>query len=499
MSLVSQGIALIANPTCLLLMVLGVFVGIVFGAIPGLTATMAVTMFLPFTYGLSDIQGVTLLIALYVGGISGGLISAILLKIPGTPSSLATCFDGHPMAARGEAAKAIAIGVLYSCIGTLISWIALITISPFLANLAIKFSMTEYFAVSVFSLSMVSALVKGSPVKGLMSCFFGIMISTIGQAPVDGAPRFTFGQISLLGGISQLPILLGFFAITEVMAAAEKVGSVKEVEVSTELKPVHGLGVTMQEFIEQFGNMIRSALIGVGIGILPGIGAGTSNIISYTVAQNASKHPEKFGTGIIDGLVASETANNASVGGALIPMLTLGIPGDTVTAILLGGLTLHGINAGPMLFTTKKPFVGAIFCAFLICTIIMYLMEFGGLRVFVKLLKVPKFILLPVVTVLCIIGGYGVNSQMFDVYCVLAFGAVGYIMHQCGFPFAPAIMGFILGKICERNLLRGLMLHHGSFLPFLSRPITLVFLIIAVCALIWGFAGNRIIALISKK
>ncbi|MBS1483367.1 MAG: tripartite tricarboxylate transporter permease, partial [Clostridium sp.] len=325
MSLITMGFPAIANPISLVLIILGVFTGIVFGAIPGLTSAMAITLFLPVTYSLPTIEGITLLIALYVGGISGGLISAILLQIPGTPSSLATCFDGHPMARKGEAGRAISVGIVASFLGTLISWFGLVLISPALAKVAIKFSMPEYFAVALFSLSTVSTLVKGSPVKGLMACLFGILISTIGQAPVDGAPRFTFDNTQLLGGISTLPILLGFFAVAEVLAASEKVGREEKMIIGS-LTGIPKLRDTFRDIFSKPVNLIRSSVIGLGIGILPGIGGGTSNIISYSVAQSSSKHPEEFGTGIPDGIVASEAANNASIGGALIPLLTLGIP-----------------------------------------------------------------------------------------------------------------------------------------------------------------------------
>ena len=497
MSLITMGFPAIANPISLVLIVLGVFTGIVFGAIPGLTSAMAITLFLPVTYSLPTIEGITLLIALYVGGISGGLISAILLQIPGTPSSLATCFDGHPMAQKGEAGRAISVGIAASFLGTLISWFGLVLISPALAKVAIKFSMPEYFAVALFSLSTVSTLVKGSPIKGLMACLFGILISTVGQAPLDGAPRFTFNNTQLLGGISTLPILLGFFAVAEVMAASEKVGREEKMIIGS-LTGIPKLRDTFRDIFSKPVNLIRSSVIGLGIGILPGIGGGTSNIISYSVAQSSSRHPEEFGTGIPDGIVASEAANNASIGGALIPLLTLGIPGDNVTAILLGGLTLKGISAGPLLFTKERTLVGAVFCVLLIATIVMAILETVALPMFVKLLKIPKYILLPVVFVLCCVGAFGVNSRMFDVYCVLIFGIIGYGLSKLKFPKTPLIMGYILGRIAEKNLFRGLMLYHGSFLPFLRRPITLVFLVLTAGMLVWGFFGDIIKRKIQK-
>lgn len=498
-ALIIEGFQLILNPTCLLLIMLGVFVGIVFGAIPGLTSATAVALFLPITFGMSPVEGVALLIALYIGGISGGLISAILLKIPGTPSSVATCFDGHPMAANGQASRALGVGILYSFLGTAFSWLALIFIAPIVADFAVKFGTPELFALAIFSLTMVSSLASGTSIyKSLIACLFGIAITTVGMAPIDGAFRFTFGFHQLDAGIDKLPILLGFFAVAQTLEAAEKVGREEKIEVVGRLdQKVKGFGISIKEFKEQFVNMIRSALIGTGIGILPGIGSGTSNVVSYMASRNSSKHPEKYGTGIIDGLIASETANNASVGGALIPMLTLGIPGDNVTAILLGGLIIHNITPGPLLFQANAGFVYSVFATVLVASIVMLLMEFYGIKIFVKLLSVPTYILLPIVLSLCVVGTFGLNSRMFDVACIVVFGVIGYIFKKCKFPITPVVMGFVLGDLAETNLLRGLMLYKGSFWPFLTRPVTLIFLIISACSI--GFSVYKNIKASKRK
>lgn len=487
-----RGFQLILNPSCIILIILGTFVGIIFGAIPGLTSATAVALFIPITFGMEPIEGISLLLALYIGGISGGLISAILLRIPGTPSSVATTFDGHPMATKGEASKALSVGIFYSFMGTVFSWLALIFIAPILADFAVKFGTPEFFALAVFSLTMVSSLSSGKSVyKSLIACLFGIMITTVGMAPIDGAYRFTFGFHQLDAGINKLPILLGFFAVAQTLEAAEKVGRQEKIEVIGRVDHKASIfGVSMKEFKEQFANMIRSALIGTGIGILPGIGGGTSNVVSYMVARNSSKYPEKFGTGIIDGVIASETANNASIGGALIPMLTLGIPGDNVTAILLGGLIIHNISPGPLLFHSHGDFVYSVFAAVLVASIVMLLMEYFGIKVFVKLLSIPIYILLPIVLALCVVGTFALNSRLFDSACIVVFGIIGYILKKCEFPMTPIVMGFVLGDIAETNLLRGLMLYKGSFWPFLQRPITLTFLIIAVLSVVFSIYKN---------
>ena len=481
--MILEGLLSVINPLTICLILAGVVIGIIFGSIPGLTSTMAVALCLPLTYGMSPVNGIGMLIGLYVGGTSGGLISAILLKIPGTPSSVATTFDGAPMAERGEAGKALGVGIFYSFWGTVLSILALIFIAPSLAQVALKFGPQEYFAICLFALTMIGSMSGGNLLKGLMSGVFGIVISLFGIASVGNAERFTFGLVELENGFQQLPVMIGLFAVAEIIQVGAEGINPEKAQIK-EAK-LHGFGLTWQEFKDQFVNFIRSALLGIGIGILPGIGGATSNIIAYSVARQQSKYPEKFGTGIIDGLVASETSNNASIGGALIPMLTLGIPGDTVTAILLGALTLHGITPGPLLFKNNGQLVYGIFGAFILATIIMLVVEYGGIRVFTKVLAVPKYILLPVVMVLCIVGTYGTNHQMFDVWSALLFGVIGYFMSTHNFPKAPMILGFVLGHIVEENLVRGLMYTDGSFLAFFRSPIAAVFMGISILVVLW--------------
>ena len=467
----------------------GVTIGIVFGAIPGLTATMAVALCLPLTFGMVPVEGMSLLIGLYIGGVSGGLITAILLKIPGTPASIATTFDGHPMAQKGEAGKAIGTGVLFSFLGGMFSFFILFFISPPLARIALRFGPPEYFALAIFSLTLIASLSSGSTIKGLISGVIGILFSCVGSAPIDAFPRFTFGIYELDGGFSLLPALVGLFAISEILKAAESDIKISKNDIYK--YSVRGFGLSLKEFAGQLGNFFRSSLIGTGVGILPGIGGGTSNILSYITAKKVSKHSEKFGTGIIDGIVASESANNASVGGALVPLLSMGIPGDTVTAILLGGLMIHGLSPGPLLFTTSKEIVYGIFAALIVANIIMVFIEYFGMRIFVKLLRIPKHILLPIIITLCAIGAYGLNNRVFDAWSLLLFGGMGYAFEKYGFPLPPIILGFILGPIAETNLRRGLMLTQGDFLPFLTQPVSGTLLFIALVSVISSLYKER--------
>lgn len=473
----------ILQPASVMLMFLGVAVGIVFGSIPGLSAAMAIALFLPITFTMGPNAGMTLLVSLYIGAISGGLISAILLNIPGTPSSIATCFDGSPMARQGEAGKALGAGIVFSFLGGLLSFIALIFIAPPLAKFTLRFSPIEYFAITLFALTMIASLSSGSMVKGLLSGMIGLLLATVGVSPIDGARRFTLDIDNLTSGFDLLPYLIGLFAITEVLIAAEQFSADKHVE-PLALKQIKGFGFTLAEFFAQKWNLLRSSLIGLFIGILPGIGGSTSSILAYIAAKKQSKHPEKFGTGIMDGVVASESANNATIGGALIPLLALGIPGDGVTAMMLGGFLIHGLTPGPLLFKTSAEFVYGIFAACLVANVIMLFLEFFGLRIYVKLLKVPKYILLPIIVVMCVVGAFSVNSRMFDAESILLFGLIGYLMYKAKLPLAPAVLSFILCPLIETNLRRGLMLTEGSFLEFFTRPISLFFLLAAAAALI---------------
>lgn len=481
-----EGLAMIlSDPATIAIIIGSVAIGIIFGAIPGLSATMAIAMCLPITYGMTSINGMAAIVGLYIGGISGGLISAILLNMPGTPSSIATCFDGRPMALKGQAGKALGVGIVFSFIGTMLSISALITIAPRLAEIAIKFGPFEYFSVTVFAMSLIISLTGKSLIKGLMMGVFGIMLSTVGLAPVDNVARYTFGITEFMSGFDILTVLVGLYAISEIFENANNTTILSSSQIESNVR-IKGFGFTLKEFIGQIWNAIRSAAIGVAIGILPGIGGGTSNILAYSAAKNQSKHPEQFGTGVVDGLVASETANNATIGGAIIPLLTLGIPGDSVTAMMLGGLIIHGITPGPLIFEQNGKIVYAIFAAMIIASVVMLITEFLGVRVFIKILRVPKYILLPSILVLCAVGAFGLNSRVFDIWAILIFGLMGYLLLKSNFPLPPLILGFILGKTLETNLRRGLMYSHGDFLEFFRQPISLVFLILAALSVVFS-------------
>ncbi|MFD1065652.1 tripartite tricarboxylate transporter permease [Oceanobacillus locisalsi] len=471
----------------ILLIVVGVILGLIFGSIPGLTATMAIAICLPITYGMEPVAGMSLLMGLYIGGVSGGLIPAILLKLPGTPSSIATTFDGYPMAQKGEAGKAFSFAIVASCLSGLISIIALIIISPPLGRVALEFGPFEFFAIVVFSLTLISSLSGDSIIKGVLSGALGLSFAMVGSAPIDAFPRFTFGFSSLDAGFDLLPVLIGLFAVSEILINAEK--RVKDNK-STRLDKI-SYRVKMKDYFAQKWNFLRSTFIGLGIGILPGIGGGTANIIAYATTKNLSKNPEKYGKGTSSGVVASESSNNAAIGGALVPLISLGIPGDTVTAMLLGGLVLHGVQPGPMLIQNNGDIVYGIFAALIIANILMALFLFLGMKGFVRLLSIPQAILLPIILALCVVGAFGVNNRLFDVGALFFFGVIGYFMIKAKMPLTPLVLGFILGPILETNLRRGLMLSEGDFMPFLTQPIAAGFLLLTVFSVATKIYSNR--------
>jgi len=455
---------------------IGVLLGIIFGGTPGISTSMGIALMLPITFTMPLVPSIALILGLYVGGTSGGLITAILLNIPGTTASIATCWDGHPMAQRGEAGKALGIGILYSFCGGMISLLLLCTLAPAIAKVALKFGAVEYFAITLFSVALISSLSGKSLAKGLVAAMLGMAFTTVGSSPLDGALRFTYGNHALEAGFQLLPVLVGIYAVSEVLKVAEKD---KPLPPAREYK-MRGFGVSLKQFREQFSNMVRSALIGTGIGILPGLGGNISNILSYSVAKQHSKYPEKFGTGIPDGIVAPETANNAVTGGALIPLLTVGIPGDPSTAMLLSALMVQGITPGPLMFSNYVDIVYAIFAIMLFANIIMIIAEYYGLRLFLKILLVPNYILLPIVLVMCVIGAYATNNRLFDVWSIIFFALIGYGLQKFKYPVSPFVLGYILGGLLEVNLRRALMVTKGSYLAFFERPIAAVFFIITI-------------------
>lgn len=476
------------SPQMLVLVAIGVVLGIFFGASPGLTTGTGIALVLPVTYTMTPFQTVALLTGMYIGGVSGGLITAILINIPGTPAAMPTTFDGYPLAQKGQAGKALSIGMVFSFLGGTVSYLILFTVAPLISTFSLKFSHFEYFSVSLMALLLVASLSGKSLPKGIIAATIGVLLRTVGMAPVDAAKRFTFGISDFNGGFQTLSLLIGAYAVMEILKAAES-GPMPDTVVPK--YRMHGFDITKKEMKEQTPNMLRSSLVGTWIGFLPGIGAGIASLMSYTIAKDTSKHPEKFGTGIIDGIVASESANNAVSGGAMIPLLTMGIPGDASTTLFMAAMMMQGITMGPMLFISNSTLVYTIFACLAIGNVVMLAVEYFGMPVFLKLVSVPKHVLLSIVMVLCCIGAFGINNRVFDVWAVVLMAAISYAMYVFGFPIPPMIMGFILGNTVESNLSRALMYSQGSLLPFVTRPISAFFLFIAFAYVVYMVVKRR--------
>ncbi len=459
-------------PSALLFTLLGTVLGIVFGALPGLTSTMAIALMIPLTYGMDAVTGMGMLVGAFCGGTAGGSVSATLLAIPGTPSSICTTFDAHPMAKKGKAGLALGTSVICSFIGGVFSMVMLSILAPQLASVALQFGPLEYMTLALLGLTIIASISGKSLAKGLIGGLIGIFASCVGVDVVTGMPRLTFGNSQMLGGLSLLPVLIGLFAVSQALLEAEN-----QVRRAADAQPeIANGGKIRAEFpklrllLSKWKILLSSSLLGTIIGILPGTGGSIASFVAYDTAKHLSKTTEEFGKGNIEGVIASETSNNAMTGGAMVPMMALGIPGDTATAIMMGGLLIHGLRCGPMLFVNNMPTVYGIFAALLIANCAMVVFQTFGIRLFVQILRIPRYVLTPIVIVLCTIGAFGASNNMFDVWVMLAFGVIGYFANKLGYGVAPIVLGFILGSVFEQNLRRGAEMFHtvGSWL---NRPI----------------------------
>lgn len=473
-------------------LVVGTLVGVVGGALPGVTITMTIIVALPFTFGLDPLQGLSAMIGVYVGGSAGGLVTASLLGLPGTPSSVATMFDGFPMAKKGEPGRAIWLGIWASCLGGLLGGVFLIAATGPLAAFALQFGPWEFFSLFVLALSMVAGLVEASLLKGLLAGMIGLVVTVLGNDPMMGAPRLTFGIAFLEGGIQFLPVLIGVFAFAQIMTDLEKMGgsraAIGAVDSRASLAVSH-LAV-LGEILKRPFLLAWTSLIGVWIGVLPAIGGSAANMMAYDQAKKFSKHPEEFGKGTPEGIIASEASNNANVGGSLVTIMAFGIPGDAVTAVMLGALTIHGIQSGPLFISQQPALAYGIFAAYLLAHPIMVIVMAIFARWALKVVTVPKAMLFPVVLVLCVVGAYALNNSMSNVYVLLAFGVLGYLMVKAGLPLAPFILGVILGDQIEINLIRAIMSDADPWL-FVTRPISGAMLAASVASVAFAVWQHR--------
>ena len=478
------------TPMVFLYMLIGVISGICIGALPGLTATMGVALLLPMTFGMDAAQGILMLIGIYVGAIYGGSISAVLLHTPGTPASAATAIEGYKLSQKGEAGRALGVATLGSYVGGVVSVLCLWLISPQLAKLALQFSSAEFFLLAVFGLCIIGNISGDSVEKGLMCGCLGILVATIGIDSVTSYIRFCpEGNYNFMGGISYIPIMIGLFAMSQAFENIEEIFTEEKEQIK-----VTNIIPKKEDLKAIFRISPITGFIGTMIGIIPGAGADIGAFVGYNVAQGMAKEPEKFGNGSIEGICGPEGGNNGVTGGALIPMLTLGVPGDAVTAIMIGALTIQGLTPGPMLFETNKVLVYTIFIGMLVANILMCVCGFAGIRLFSKVLSVPKVILTPIIFALCIIGSFAMKNSLFDVWVMLIAGVVGYFLSKAKVPTSPAILGLILGPMAEKNFRTALLKSGGDPMVFFSTVICWFFIILIVGTLFGGqmkaFAGK---------
>jgi len=475
-----QGFLYVLHPSHFPFLFLGVAGGIIVGAIPGLTGSVGIILLLPFIYQLDASTAIVMLCGMFCGAIYGGSISAILISIPGTPSAAATVLDGYPLAQKGEAGKAIGIATIASTTGGIISTFCLMFIAPQLARFALKFGPEEYFALMIFGLTIIASVSGESLVKGLISGFFGLLIATIGLDPITGYARFSFNIPNLMTGFPLLSVLIGLFAISQIFIQMEAVGE-KSRHFRQKIKNVLP---SFKELKRLSTVIIASSFLGTFIGIIPGTGGTIASFLAYSEAKRWSKNPESFGKGNIIGVAAPEAANNGTTGGAMVPLLSLGIPGDVITAVMLGALLLIGIRPGPLLFKEHPEIINSIFAGMLLANVLILLLGILSVRLFPQVLRTPAAILFPVIFTLCFLGAFSLNNSVYDMFIALVFGIIGYIMRKNNFPVAPVVLGVVLGPIAEDELGRALIISHGDWTVLFQSPLAIFFYVISIFSLL---------------
>lgn len=461
-SLYTAGLPLLGLTTIIAILG-GTLLGIIIGALPGLSAMMAVSILVPLTYGMTAEVAILMLLGVYCGANYGGSISATLVNIPGTPSAVMTTLDAFPMAKQGKAGLAIGLATMSSAIGGFLSVIVLSMISPLVAKFALQFTSLEILSIAIFGISIMAFISKGSTVKGLMAGVFGLMVATIGFDPNTSVLRFNFGTIYLNSGVNFTAAMIGLFGLMEIMLSAEKKIKQGRTELQHEVKDTFEC---FKYFRKSFWNLLRSSFIGVIVGAIPGAGGTIASIIAYAQQKKLSKNPDAMGSGAVEGIVAAESANNACTGGAMTTLLSLGIPGDAVTGILMGAFIIHGLQPGPNLFNTNYSLVSAIFIGMFLINILILVLGLLGAPYFARLLTFPRHLLNTVILILCVVGTFGVQNSMFDVRMMVIFAVIGYLFTKLEVPRAPIVLALILGPLMEENLRRWLALSDGHYLQY---------------------------------
>lgn len=478
-----DGILSALSLNAILANLMGVTLGIIFGALPGLTAAMGVALLIPLTFGMPPVEAFSALLGMYCGAIYGGCITAILVGTPGTVSAAATMLEGPSLTAKGESRKALDMATVASFFGGIFSSLALVSVAPLLARAAMSFSAPEYFAVAVFGLTIVASLSEGQMIKGLISACLGLFFATIGIDNVTGDMRNTFDIPDLFNGLALVPVLVGLFAMSQVLSTVEDV--VRGVQLKS--GAISKKGLSLKDLTSNVINFLRSSVIGTIIGIIPATGVSAATFFAYSEAKRHSRTPELYGKGCLEGIAATESSNNAVCGGALIPLLTLGVPGDIVTAIMLGALMIQGLTPGPLLFVEHPVTVYGIFAAFIIANILMLICGLIAVRGANWITAIPSGVLMPIVVTLCVIGGFAVNNSTFDLLIVAIFGVLGYLMLKCRFPLPPLLLAMILEPIAEANFRRALSISHNDYAIFYTSPVVCIMLGLSALVLFKSF------------
>ena len=470
---------ILLDPAALGLSVLGVMFGIVLGALPGVSSTMSLAVLLPISFSMSPTHGMMFLLGIFSASVYGGSISAILINIPGTPGAIITQMDGYPMARNGRAGEALTYALLASTFGGVLGWMLLVVCAPLVAAAALHFQSPEYAAVTLFGLTMLAYATPGSTFKALVAGIFGLLLATVGLDGITDVARLDFGSEGLQAGLSIIPVAVGIFGLAEVLRNIEGGGQDFEV-----IKRIDRMMPPWREMRPLWPMAVRGSIIGALIGAIPAAGSAIGVTVAYAQEKRMSKDPDRYGTGIPEGVVAPESSNNACVGGALIPMMTLGIPGDSMTAVLIGALLIHGLRPGPALFTDRIDFVATVYVALLLAILLTLVFGLIGVRYIARILHAPKNVLMTAIAILCVVGSYAVRNSVFDVIVMIAFGAIGWLMQRVQIPAAPVVFGLILGPLLEENVRRALIVN-GEWSVFLTRPISATLLAIAALALFY--------------
>lgn len=490
MDLIISGLLGCLNPQILLLIILGVFVGIIFGSVPGLSGTLGIILFLPLTRTIDLLSSLVFLTGIFIGGEFGGSISAILIGTPGTNSAVCTMIEGYPLAKKGHARKALMMALGASTVGGLLSALSLLFLAPTISKYTLEFGPPEFFAIAVFGLSIIASVSGKSLEKGLFAGAIGIILSLVGMDSVSGTTRFTFKNFNLYRGIELIALLTGLFALASIIGKVSDVFS--KTEARQEMKMNKDDKLSLKEFMQYKWALLRGSLIGIGIGIVPGIGTGVASFLSYDTSKRTSKKPEEYGNGSYEGIAAVESSNNGVTAASLIPLLTLGLPGSPSAAVLIGAFTMNGLSVGPLLFKENGVLIYSLMVAIVLANIIMFFEGKFLSRLMAKITKVPNDVLIPILLVVCAAGAISVNNSSFDLYVFLIAGTVGYILSLLDIPLVPIVIGFVLGNTMDSNLRKGLVMTNGSFMKFVTRPITCTVLAFTVAVLLYSVIKEQI-------